>query len=188
MRLTGTPPASLISRMPSHEVRHHHPPPPSHVTPPPPQLDGPIYRPVADGLQCCCEAGFFFFILYAVYQLLLWRHLLPFFSSLTKCDCLSQTSQGALLVYSEVLLFSSVETLILKIRAPCLCNVCSFWLKSFEHATLKGSAVCHHFGLPHKQVSWMSKHFYFRLQHNTAEYPFRCVTVLSIFSRRRGTT
>lgn len=96
----------------------------------------------------------------------------PFFPSLTKCDCLSQTSQGALLVYSKALLFSSVETLILKIRAPCLCNVCSFWLKCFEHATLKGSAVCHHFGPPHKQVSWMSKHFYFRLQHNTAKHPF----------------
>lgn len=134
------------------------------------------------------KQGFWFFYPLCCLSASALTPLAPLFSpSLTKCDCLSQTSQGALLVYSKALLFSSVETLILKIRAPCLCNVCSSWLKCFEHATLKGSAVCHHFGLPHKQSVMDVKTFLFQAAAPHSGTPLQmCYVFINLLLQARN--
>ncbi len=114
MRLTGTPPASLINRMPSHEVR----PMPPVLTPTPPAGVQHQWSPAQFCLQAdAVKPGVVFLLFSLHYQPLLSLHSL-FFPFLTHRVCLSK----ALLVYSDELICGN--TLVLNTSAQHLCNAC----------------------------------------------------------------
>ncbi|CAJ1051644.1 mitogen-activated protein kinase 14A isoform X2 [Xyrichtys novacula] len=98
MRLTGTPPASLISRMPSHEVRHVSSAYPRALALPLQMESGHQLRYPQSCLQRKTVRPHVLFFFFSQQPLL----SLPI-SSLTHCACLSKASQSALQVFSDEL-------------------------------------------------------------------------------------